>query len=137
MLSGRFGPLNKKKTKFSQLVPLVLFSEFWISDTDSALFFSSLQDANKNMFFSAYLLTLGTFTSASKDKKSFRSHKTVEITVFLNLLVVDGRVRILKARKLTDPWDPDRNTFSDNVDNTTFWQKDKKNAEIQEIYKNY
>jgi hypothetical protein len=48
---------------------------------DPALFVSDLQDANKKFF--CLLLFEGTFTSFFKDKKSLRSHKTVEIEVFL------------------------------------------------------
>jgi hypothetical protein len=33
--------------------------------------------------------------------------KTVEIKVFLIFLLVDGRILIMEARKLTDPIDPD------------------------------
>ncbi len=70
----------------------------------------------KSIFFSlsfyAYsFLKVGTFTSSSKDKKSYRSHKTVEIKIFLNFLLVDGRIRIRtriqEAQKQMNPTDPD------------------------------
>ncbi len=37
----------------------------------------------------------GIVTSFFKDKKSNRSYKTVEITIFLHFLLHDGRIRIL------------------------------------------
>ncbi len=55
-------------------------------DPDPSLFIIDLQDANKKLFslkFPCMLLFEGTFTSFFKDKKSKRSHKTVEIKVFL------------------------------------------------------
>ncbi len=55
---------------------------------DPSLFVSNLQDTNKNnffqRFFAHYFLK---FTSFFKDKKSFRSHKTEEIKVFLTIFV--------------------------------------------------
>jgi hypothetical protein len=55
-------------------------------DPDSSIFIIDLQDANesKKNFFSRVLFE-GTFTSFFKDKKSKRSHKTVEIKVFLTI----------------------------------------------------
>jgi hypothetical protein len=52
---------------------------------DPAIFVIDLQDAKKTTFskFLCSLLFEDTFTSFSKDKKSYRSHKTVEIKVFL------------------------------------------------------
>ncbi len=45
----------------------------------------------------------GTFTSFFKDKKSKRSHKTVEIKVFLHFgLLVDGRIRIRTNQRYTE-----------------------------------
>jgi hypothetical protein len=58
-------------------------------DPDPAIFVIDLQDANKSLFFKKFfclLLFEGTFTSFFKDKKSKRSHKTVVIKVFLNIL---------------------------------------------------
>jgi hypothetical protein len=131
MLSGRFGPLNKKKKRSSVSLGLyflpvlrirdvlirnrirILGFVHWITDSDLDLFFKGLQDPNKKYVFFCLLLTLGTFISAFKNKKSFRSQKTVEIKVYLK---------------------QDPKTFSENLDITMFWQKDKKNAEIQEVY---
>jgi hypothetical protein len=48
-------------------------------DPDPAIFISDLQDVN------CLLLFDGTFTSFFKDKKSYRSHKTVGINVFLSI----------------------------------------------------
>ena len=54
-------------------------------DPDPAVLIINLQDANKKLIFSkkffSRLLFEGTFTSFFKDKKSKRSHKTVEIKV--------------------------------------------------------
>jgi hypothetical protein len=57
----------------------------WI--TDPALFFSGFQikRPTKNIFF-CFFLNIGTFTSALKDNQLLRSHKTVEIKVFLSFL---------------------------------------------------
>jgi hypothetical protein len=56
-------------------------------DPDPAIFIIDLQDGNKNLlFFNKFfciLLFEGTLTSFFKDKKSKRSHKTVEIKVLL------------------------------------------------------
>jgi hypothetical protein len=58
-------------------------------DPDPSVFILDLQDANKKQTFlkkfSCILLFEGTFTSFFKDKKSKRSHKTVEIKVFLTM----------------------------------------------------
>ena len=58
-------------------------------DADPSIFIIDLQDANKKQIykkkFSCILLFEGTFTSFFKDKKSKRSHKTVEIKVFLSI----------------------------------------------------
>ncbi len=51
-------------------------------DPDPAIFVINVQDANKKLFFSLFE---GTLTSFFKDKKSKRSHKTVEIKVFLTI----------------------------------------------------
>jgi hypothetical protein len=58
------------------------------SDPDPSIFIIDLQDANKKQtFLKSFLHSTstfeGTFTSFFKDKKSKRSHKTVEIKVFL------------------------------------------------------
>ncbi len=61
--------------------------------------------ATKSKFF-CLLLNAGTFTSVSKDSKSLRVHKTVEIKVFLNFSLVYGRIP--DADLDTDPEpDPD------------------------------
>ncbi len=57
-------------------------------DTDPSIFIIDLQDANKKKFkkkFSCILLFEGTFTSFFKEKKLERSHRTVEIKVFLTV----------------------------------------------------
>ena len=51
------------------------------ADPDPSIFIIDHQDANKKQIF-CILLVEGTFTSFFKDKKSKRSHKTVEIKVF-------------------------------------------------------
>jgi hypothetical protein len=60
------------------------------ADPDSSIFIIDLQDSNKKLIFftkfSCILLFEGTFTSFFKDNKSKRSHKTVEIKVFLAIL---------------------------------------------------
>jgi hypothetical protein len=82
------------------------------SGSRSFYFHFYLQDANKKrIFFKKFfclVLFEGTFTSFFKDKKSKRSHKTVEIKVFLAFLLNDRRVRIQihEAQKHVDP-DPD------------------------------
>jgi hypothetical protein len=53
------------------------------ADPDPAIFIIDLQEANKNFF--AYYFFEATFTSFFKDKRSKRSHKTVEIKVFLTI----------------------------------------------------
>jgi hypothetical protein len=59
------------------------------ADPDSATFAIDLQEANKTQIFFIKLLSLlffeGTLTSFSKDKKSKRSHKTVDLKVFLTI----------------------------------------------------
>jgi hypothetical protein len=58
------------------------------SDPDPAIFIIDLQNANIKPIlkkFFCILLFEGTFTSFLKDKKSKRSHKTVEIKVFLTI----------------------------------------------------
>jgi hypothetical protein len=55
----------------------------WLTDPDPALFVSNLQDANKKLF--CLLLFKGTFASFFTNKRSLRSHKTVEIKVFLTI----------------------------------------------------
>jgi hypothetical protein len=58
-------------------------------DPDPAIFIIELQDANKKLMFLTkffcLLLFEGIFTSSFKGKKSKRSHKTVEIKVFLTI----------------------------------------------------
>jgi hypothetical protein len=51
----------------------------WITIPDPALFNSGFQDA---IFL--LIISVGTFTSIFKDNKSLRSHKPVEIKVFLS-----------------------------------------------------
>jgi hypothetical protein len=96
----------------------IVGSVHWITDPDPApdpaLFVNDFQDANKTkkIFLKFCLLhTVGsTFTPVFKDNKSLKSHKTVEIKVFLYFLLVDGRtriryklLRIRDAQKFTDP----------------------------------
>jgi hypothetical protein len=57
-------------------------------DPDPSIFIIDLQDANKKLIkkkFSCILLFEDTFTSFFEGKKSKRSHKTVEIKVFLTI----------------------------------------------------
>jgi hypothetical protein len=57
-------------------------------DPDPSIFIIDLQDANKKQILKkvfCIVLFEGTLTSFFKDKKSKRSHKTVEIKVFLNI----------------------------------------------------
>jgi hypothetical protein len=58
-------------------------------DPDPAIFIIDLQDANKKLIkkkkFFCILLFEGTFISFFIDLKSKRSHKTVEIKVFLTI----------------------------------------------------
>ncbi len=53
-------------------------------DPDPSIFIIDVQDANKNECI-VLVLFEGTFTSFVKEKKSKRSHKTVEIKVFLSI----------------------------------------------------
>jgi hypothetical protein len=59
------------------------------ADPDPSIFIIDLQDANKKQIFLTkffcILLFEGTLTSFFKDKMSKRSHKTVEIKVFLTM----------------------------------------------------
>jgi hypothetical protein len=61
-------------------------------DMDPSIFIIDFQDANKKLIFilkfSCILLFEGTFTSFFKDKKSKRSHKTLEIKVFLTIFAL-------------------------------------------------
>ncbi len=61
------------------------------ADPDPSIFIIDLQDANKKLIF---LKKFFAFTSFFKGKKSKRSHKTVEIKVFLPFLLNDRRIRI-------------------------------------------
>jgi hypothetical protein len=77
-------------------------------DPDPSIFIIDLQDTNKKLTFIlkkffCILLFEGTFTSFFKDKRSRRSHKTVEILLFL---LNDRRIRIKEDRKHVDPVDP-------------------------------
>jgi hypothetical protein len=86
-----------------------------ILDPDPAIFVIDLQDANKTLIFClnffSLLLFEGTFTSFFKDKKSKRSHKTVEIKVFFTIFydrririrTSDQLIRIQEAQKHVDP----------------------------------
>jgi hypothetical protein len=65
------------------------------ADPGPSIFIIDLQEANKNQFkkkFFCILLFEGTFTSFFKGKKSKRSHKTLEIKVFLYYicLMIEG-----------------------------------------------
>jgi hypothetical protein len=82
-------------------VPLTNGSGFRI------LLFSSVtfKTPTKNIFFlSKFLCSFlfeGIFTSFCKDKKSQRSHKTVEISVFRHFFACDGRIPIrIRTNKL-------------------------------------
>jgi hypothetical protein len=83
-------------------------------DSDPSIFIIDLQDANKKRIkkkFFCIVLFEGTFTSFFKDKKSKRSHKTVEIKVFLT--INDGRIRIHEAQNHVDSVDPDPDSNPD------------------------
>ncbi len=59
-------------------------------DADPSVFIIDLQDANNLFVLKKFFCILhfeGTFTSFFKGKKSKRSHKTVEIKVFLTILL--------------------------------------------------
>jgi hypothetical protein len=80
------------------------------ADPDPAIFLSS--DANKKLIFKESLMLIrvlfeGTFTSFFKDKKLKRSHKAVEIKVFITIVLGDKgirrQIRIQEAQKHTDP----------------------------------
>jgi hypothetical protein len=60
---------------------------------------------NKLIFLTlfAFLPTVGTLTSVFNDNKSIRSHKTVEIKVFLNLLLDYLRIQIRTIQIIADP----------------------------------
>jgi hypothetical protein len=80
-------------------------------DADPSIFIINLQDDNqKIIFLTKFFCTLlfeGTFTSFFKRKKSKRSHKTVEIKVFLTFCTNDRRIqiRIQEAQKHVEPVD--------------------------------
>jgi hypothetical protein len=59
-------------------------------------------------FLFCLLLSVGTLTSVFRDSKPLASHKRDVIKVFQKFLLVNGRIRILEAHKLTDPADPER-----------------------------
>jgi len=63
---------------------------------DPALFVSDLQDQQKIILISIFLLIIfeGIFTSFFQDKKSQRSQKTLGINVFLLVLLDARRIRI-------------------------------------------
>ncbi len=68
----------------------------WLTDPDPAFFVRDLKDAKNKFFFTKFLclfLFESTFTSFNKDNKSERSHKTIEIKIFLHFLLVNGRIR--------------------------------------------
>jgi hypothetical protein len=62
-------------------------------DPDPAFFVSGWQIPKKKRSF-CLLVFEGKFTSVFIDKKSGRTHKIVEIKVFLTFLLVDGRIQI-------------------------------------------
>ncbi len=79
---------------------------------DPAIFVRGLQEVKKIYFFQKFfclLLFEGTFTSFSKDTKSYSSQKTVGINVFLTILLDDRRfrIRIQEVQTHLDPTDPD------------------------------
>jgi hypothetical protein len=78
----------------------ILESVHWITerdltqDPDANFFVSGFQETNKKSVFSEIFLLEDTFASVFKDNKSLRSHKTVEIKVFLYFFLVDRWTRI-------------------------------------------
>ncbi len=68
------------------------------TDPDPAIFVIDFQDANKNLIKKKVFLLITYFLKVHlpffKDKKSKRSHKTVGMKVFLNILLDDRRIRI-------------------------------------------
>ncbi len=62
------------------------------ADPNPSIFIIDLQDANKKLYFEkkffCMVLFEGTFISFFKDKKSKRSHKPVEIKVFLSIFAL-------------------------------------------------
>ncbi len=87
---------------------------------DPALFVSDLQEIMFSNLFLCLFLFEGSLTSFFKDEELYRSHKTVDIKVFLHFLLVYGRIRIRsririrtdklriqEAQKHTDPTDPE------------------------------
>jgi hypothetical protein len=67
------------------------------ADPDPSIFIIDLQDANKKLIkkkkFFCILLFAGTLTSFFKDKQPKISHKTVINKVFLQVLLIDRRIR--------------------------------------------
>ncbi len=62
----------------------IVGSVHWMTDPDPALFVRGFRDGNKKfVFFILDFFIVCTFTTVFKDSKSLRSHKTVEIKVFL------------------------------------------------------
>ncbi len=75
----------------------IVGSVHWITDPDPALFFSGFR----------CITYYSTFTSVFKDNKfKTKSKRTVEIKVFLNFLLVDGRTRIRKHNCESGSWRP-------------------------------
>ncbi len=80
-------------------------------DPDPAIFIIDFQDANKKRIFLENFFLHITFWSyiyiIFRDKKSNRRHITVEIKVFLTILLNDrsiqNRIRIQEAQKHVDP----------------------------------
>ncbi len=89
----RFRPIKKSWLSAKTACPL---QYNWRTDPDPGLdpipFVSGLPRSQKIIFY--LLLFEGTFASFLKDKKSQRSHKTVEMKVFLLFLLDDGRIRV-------------------------------------------
>jgi hypothetical protein len=85
----------------------------WDFETDSDPWIRTLDYGSGSYFFRQWLprkflrlfLFESTFTSVFKDKKSLKSHKTVEIDISKKFLLVDWRIRILEAQKLSGPTD--------------------------------
>jgi hypothetical protein len=93
--------------------PLTNGSRFGSGSFYNLIFIIDLQDANKKKYKTKFCILFFecTFTSFFKDKKSKRSHKTVEIKVFFTIFydrririrTSDQLIRIQEAQKHVDP----------------------------------
>jgi hypothetical protein len=81
----------------------VCYSVTFDTDPDSSLFISGFENANKKIIF-LLILNLSSNITCHWEGKT----QIVEgIMVYLNFLLVEGRIRILQAQKHTDPQDPE------------------------------